>query len=264
MIRGPNRVGSSRMTEGVHHKTAQGVDENSLPGALGGVEVGGDHGVQRHDDKAPRVLRERPDRELQRLGVCAEQAADAAAAQAEQQRDECAADQADRHAGAEVEFQIVLLLCTIALAEQGLKALGRAIENGHGEGGDIADHTKGVDAHTAHLSHERPVCPERGHRGGKLGDGLRGAAQQDLAAQRPAGAETAKAQAALAAQKVGQADEHGDALGDAGGPCSAPASPMRRGNTNSQSPMMFRIVPAMTAPLTSRGEPSLRAKPFSA
>ena len=116
---------------GVHREAAQQVDEYGLFGPFGGIEIGGDHGVQCHDHESPCVLGQCMDSEIQRSGIGAKESADTSASQTEQRGNHGASDEGDEDAGDKEIAQIFCPFCTVTLAEERLQALRRAVEHRH-------------------------------------------------------------------------------------------------------------------------------------
>ncbi len=169
--------------EAVHHKATDDIERNGLSGALGGVEIGGDHRVDAADDEAPAVFPHVQGGEIGGGGVRAEKAAERVREQNVNCDAQRAADHADDLPGAIIRLQVVAALSAVRLPKERLHPFRRAEEHRHGEAGQIRDHRKCVDADFAVGRHERLVHAERGHGGGELRDGFRQPAQHDFAVE---------------------------------------------------------------------------------
>lgn len=104
---GPEKGGEQKDNRRIHNQAAQHVDGNGLGGALGRIQIGGDHHIDGHDDKAPGIQRQRLQCVFDRARVSAKQRADGPAEQQDEPGNHDASNHVDAQAYAEVELFVL-------------------------------------------------------------------------------------------------------------------------------------------------------------
>lgn len=209
--------GQRKNDDGVYNKAPQKVDDVRLAGAFCGVEVGRNHGVERHDQEAERVDGHGLQGIVQRFVVRAEQLADRSAEKQEQHIDERAADEVDDESRVEIELEVPAVLRAVAVSNEGLQPLRGSEEDRNGKGSHIGNDGVGIHADIADLGNQHLIHPERGNRRCELRNTLRKAPHGNFLEQGSLRFISAEAQMSASADKVEQQNQHGHGLRNACG-----------------------------------------------
>lgn len=149
--------GQKKNQDGIGRQTAQNIDDDCLLRAFGGIEIGRDHHIGGHCDKAAGVHGHGLNRKGQGIRVGAEEGADVSAHKQQQNVDQNTADQVDGHTCPKVGFQALFILGSAALAEQRLQSLAGPQKDGHSEGGHIGDQGVGTLQAPGNGEDQKPV-----------------------------------------------------------------------------------------------------------
>ena len=102
--------GQSRDNGCVQHQRTTDIQDNGIAGALGRIQIGGNQGVQAHDDESPCILRQIAQRIGQGFAFCAEQRTDGTGEQDTQTNNDDAAYETNQQTSTEIPFQVLFFL----------------------------------------------------------------------------------------------------------------------------------------------------------